>query len=50
MKISIDPSKIIGADAAVVRIAGLGLGAASQDIAVFTKVNVAIGVPATTKN
>jgi hypothetical protein len=50
LKISVDPSKIIGSDAAVVRIAGLGLGAASQDIAVFIKVNVAIGVPGTTKN
>ncbi|MDP9237877.1 MAG: hypothetical protein M3P30_10880 [Chloroflexota bacterium] len=50
LKIGVDPSKIIGSDAAVVHIAGLGGGAVSQDIAVFIRVNVAIGVPGTTKN
>ncbi len=50
LKISVDPSKILGSDAAVVRIAGLGGGGATQDVAVFVKVNVAIGVPGTTKN
>ena len=50
LKISVDPTKIIGSDAAVVRINGLGLGGASQDIAVFIKVNVAIGIPGTSKN
>jgi hypothetical protein len=50
LKISVDPSKILGSDAAVVRITGLGQGAGGQDVAVFIRVNVAIGIPGTTKN
>jgi len=50
LKISVDPSKVIGSDAAVVRITGLGLGVGGQDVAVFIRVNVAIGIPGTTKN
>ncbi len=50
LKISVDPSKVIGSDAAVVRITGLGAGVGGQDVAVFIRVNVAIGIPGTTKN
>ncbi len=50
LKISVDPSKVLGSDAAVVRITGLGLGVGGQDVAVFIRVNVAIGIPGTTKN
>jgi len=50
LKISVDPAKILGSDTAVVTISGLGAGGASQDIAVFVRVNVAIGIPGTTKN
>ena len=50
LKISVDPSKVIGSDAAVVRITGLGGGVGGQDVAVFIRVNVAIGIPGTTKN
>ena len=50
LKISVDPSKVIGSDAAVVRITGLGLGVGGQDVAVFIRVNVAIGIPGTAKN
>jgi hypothetical protein len=50
LKISVDPSRIIGSDAAVVTIEGLGLGATRREIAVFIRVNVAIGIPGTTKN
>ena len=50
LRISADPSKVLGSDAAVVKIQGLGIGAGSAEIAVFIKVNVAIGVPGTTKN
>jgi hypothetical protein len=50
LKISVDPSKVIGSDAAVVRITGLGGGVGGQDVAVFIRVNVAIGIPGTTRN
>ncbi len=50
LKISVDPRKIVGSDAAVVTIEGLGEGDARQEIAVFIRVNVAIGIPGTTRN
>jgi hypothetical protein len=50
LKVSVDPSKVLGSDAAVVHIQGLGIGGGAQDIAVFIKVNVAIGIPGTAKN
>lgn len=50
LKVSVDPSRIIGSDAAVLRIQGLGAGGQPQEIAVFIKVTVAIGIPGTTKN
>jgi hypothetical protein len=50
LKISVDPSKVLGSDAAVVHIQGLGPGAKSADVAVFIRINVAIGVPGTTRN
>jgi len=50
LTVSVDPSKILGSDTAVIHISGLGFGVAGQDIAVFVKVNVAIGIPGTTKN
>ena len=50
LKISVDPTKVLGSDAAVVKIQGLGQGVGASEIAVFIKVNVAIGVPGTTKN
>ena len=50
LRISVDPTKVLGSDAAVIKIQGLGIGATSTEIALFVKVNVAIGVPGTTKN
>jgi hypothetical protein len=50
LRVSVDPTKVLGSDAAVVRIQGLGEGAGAAEIAVFIKVNVAIGVPGTTRN
>lgn len=50
LKISVDPQKILGSDAAVVKIEGLGEGGRRVEIAVFIKVNVAIGIPGTTRN
>jgi hypothetical protein len=50
LEISVDPTKILGSDAAVVHIQGLGPAAASADIAVFIRINVAIGIPGTTSN
>jgi hypothetical protein len=50
LRISVDPSKVLGSDAAVVHIQGLGPGGKSADIAVFIRVNVAVGVPGTTRN
>lgn len=50
LRLSVDPSQIIGSDAAVVRIEGLGIGARAQEIALFVRVNVAIGIPGTAKD
>jgi hypothetical protein len=48
--ISADPDRVLGSDAAVVTIRGIGHGGRLQDVAVFVHVNVAIGVPGTTRN
>jgi hypothetical protein len=50
LRLSVDPTKVLGSDAAVVKIQGLGIGGTAAEIALFIKVNVAIGVPGTTKN
>ncbi len=50
LKISVDPAKVLGSDAAVVHIQGLGQNGAAAEVAVFVQVNVAIGVPGTTHN
>jgi len=50
LRISVDPDKVLGSDAAVVTIRGIGHGARTQEIAVFVHANVAIGVPGTTRN
>ncbi len=50
LKISVDAKKIVGSDAAVVRIKGLGENGKTVEIAVFIRVNVAIGIPGTSKN
>jgi hypothetical protein len=50
LKISADPQKVLGTDAAVVRIEGLGHGGKTIEIAIFVRVNVAIGIPGTAKN
>jgi hypothetical protein len=50
LKISVDPSKVLGSDAAVVHIQGLGPGGAAADIGVFIRINVALGAPGTTRN
>lgn len=50
LRISADPNGIVGSDAAVVRIQGIGPGGTAVEVAVFVQVNVAIGVPGTTKN
>ncbi len=50
LKISVDPRKIIGSDAAVVTIKGLGENGEVMQVAVFIRVNVAIGIPGTSKN
>jgi hypothetical protein len=50
LRISVDPSKVLGSDTAIVRIDGLGINGGAAEIALFVKVNVAIGVPGTTKN
>lgn len=50
LKISADPTKVLGSDAAIVKIEGLGIGGGTVEIAVFVQVNVAIGVPGTTRN
>jgi hypothetical protein len=41
---------VLGSDAAVVHVQGLGPGGSGADIAVFVRVNVAVGVPGTTRN
>ncbi len=50
LKISADPRKVLGSDTAVVTIEGLGENGRREQIAVFIRVNVAIGVPGTTRN
>jgi len=50
LRISVDPSKVLGSDAAVVTIRGLGINGGMAEIALFVQVNVAIGVPGATKN
>jgi hypothetical protein len=50
LKISVDPRKVVGSDAAVVKIKGLGVNGKTVEVAVFIRVNVAIGIPGTSKN
>lgn len=50
LTISVDPTKVLGSDAAVVHIQGLGPGGKSADVAVFVRITVAIGIPGTTRN
>jgi hypothetical protein len=50
LRISVDPRKVVGSDAAVVKIKGLGVDGRTVEVAVFIRVNVAIGIPGTSKN
>jgi hypothetical protein len=50
LRISVDPRQILGSDAAVVRIEHLGIGGGVTEVALFVRVNVALGVPGTSKN
>jgi hypothetical protein len=50
LRISVDPKKVTASDAAVVTIKGLGVNGKIVEVAVFIRVNIAIGVPGTTKN
>jgi hypothetical protein len=50
LKISVDPTKVLGSDAAVVHIQGLGANGTAADVAVFIRINVAVGIPGTTRN
>ncbi len=50
LKISVDPTKVLGSDAALVRIQGLGPNGKSADVAIFVRITVAIGIPGTTRN
>ncbi len=50
LKVTVDPTKVLGSDAAVLHIQGLGPGGKSADVAVFVRVTVAIGIPGTTRN
>jgi hypothetical protein len=50
LRISVDPKKVTSSDAAVVTIKGLGVNGKTVEVAVFIRVNIAIGVPGTTKN
>jgi len=50
VRISVDPKRITGSDAAIVRIKALGVDGSIQEIALFVKVNVALGVPGTSRN
>ncbi len=50
LTISVDPRAVTGSDAAIVHFNALGGSGVSQDIAVFVRVNVALGVPGTSKN
>jgi hypothetical protein len=48
--VSVDPDQVLGSDAAVLTVRGIGHGGRIQEIAVFVKANVAIGIPGTTRN
>ncbi|MBF6599613.1 MAG: hypothetical protein IVW36_03775 [Dehalococcoidia bacterium] len=50
LQISVDPRQLLGSDAGIVRVQGLGGAAGAQEIAVFVRTNVALGVPGLTKN
>ena len=50
LKISVDPTKVTGSDAAVVHIQALGQDGTAADVAVFIKINIAIGVPGAARN
>jgi hypothetical protein len=50
LQISVDPDRVLGSDAAVVTIRGIGHGGRIHDVAVFVRANVAIGIPGTTRN
>jgi hypothetical protein len=50
LRISVDPDRVLGSDAAVLTIRGIGHGGRIQEIAVFVRANVAIGIPGTTRN
>ena len=50
LTITVDARQVLGSDAGVVHIQGLGEGGGSQDIAVFVRTNVALGVPGLSKN
>ncbi len=50
LNISVDPTKLLGSDAAWVHIVGLIPGVGTQDIAVIVRASVAIGIPGTTRN
>ena len=50
LTISVDPSQLLGSDAGVVHIEGLGEAGGSQDVAVFVRTNIALGVPGVAKN
>jgi hypothetical protein len=50
LQVSADPNKLTGSDAAVLEIEGLGEGGRTLEVAVFVQVNIAIGVPGTSKN
>jgi hypothetical protein len=50
LRISVNPRQVLGSDAAVIRIEHMGLGGATREVALFVRVNVALGVPGTAKN
>ena len=50
LKISVDATKLLGSDAALVHIQSLGVNGKVADVAVFVRVTVAIGIPGTTRN
>ena len=50
LTISVDPRAIQGSDCAVLHIQGLGGAWNNQDVAIFVRTNVALGIPGTSKN
>jgi hypothetical protein len=50
LRIGVDPQRVTGSDAAVVRLTALNANGTTQEIALFVRVNVALGVPGTTRN